>query len=842
MKKYILSLLLLTSCIAHSAGGVVDGQSVSASVTNAAFIFKNAADSTNFKLTFLDTIGVGTTATTASKIDVDASILYALRGSSISNSVAADILLQRARAATANLAATDVIADFIVNGRANGSYNTMSKISSVYQGNGTTFDTDLLFYVAQTAALNLRATIKANGNFLVGTNTDIGYLLAVNGSISGNKNRVATTTTATTGTPITALSSSNGIVTFTGSTATTIQGISAPSESTTDGALLWIQNQSTASLTFKHQNGSASAANRMVLSNAADFLVSPDTGALFYYDGTNSRWRTVIDVSQFFTAVGSSPNSAAASVSGSNITLQPADGTNPGVLTAGAQTIGGAKTFTSTIIGTTSGNTTYTPNNHGVVVSSSTNAMTVIAPDASTTKVLKSGGSSADPTWLAYDNANTASTLVFRDASGNFSAGAITASLSGNATTATTATNATNVAITDDTTTNATVYPTWVTSTTGNLPEKVSSTKLSFNPSTGALTATSFSGSISTSTVTTTSTSTNASFFPLFVASSSNSNQTVNLGTGLTFNPSTNLLTTTTFAGALTGTASGNATITPTNHGVVVSGSANAMTATSAGSSGQVLTSNGASADPTFQAASSSTLSVTSKTTTYTATTSDNVILVDASGGSFTLSLYTAVGNTGKVLTITRTDQTLANAVTIDPNGSETIGGATTVKASTQYESFIIFSDGTNWQIQSRLIPSVWTSYTPTIAGFGTTANKSFYWRRNGTDLETYGRWTNGTVAATTASITLVSGVSIDATPAAASLIRSHLGTYFFNQSTVNSEGSVINNDGTTDTVFFSGRYSDTTQNIAARQNGSAIANSNIEGTVFFKVPISGWQ
>jgi hypothetical protein len=63
--------------------------------------------------------------------------------------------------------------------------------------------------------------------------------------------------------------------------------------------------------------------------------------------------------------------------------------------------------------------------------------------------------------------------------------------LSGNAstaTTATTATNATNTAITDDTTTNATVYPTFVSNTTGNLPQIVSSTKLKFNPSTGALT------------------------------------------------------------------------------------------------------------------------------------------------------------------------------------------------------------------------------------------------------------------------------------------------------------------------------------------------------------------
>jgi hypothetical protein len=64
--------------------------------------------------------------------------------------------------------------------------------------------------------------------------------------------------------------------------------------------------------------------------------------------------------------------------------------------------------------------------------------------------------------------------------------------LSGNATsatTATTATNATNSAITDNTSTNATYYPTFVSTTTGNLPITVSSTKLKFNPSTGALTA-----------------------------------------------------------------------------------------------------------------------------------------------------------------------------------------------------------------------------------------------------------------------------------------------------------------------------------------------------------------
>jgi mucin-19 len=64
----------------------------------------------------------------------------------------------------------------------------------------------------------------------------------------------------------------------------------------------------------------------------------------------------------------------------------------------------------------------------------------------------------------------------------------------GSAASATNATNATNFAVTDDTTTNADYFPVWVTNSTGNLPARVSSTKLKFNPSTGIFTATGGTG------------------------------------------------------------------------------------------------------------------------------------------------------------------------------------------------------------------------------------------------------------------------------------------------------------------------------------------------------------
>jgi hypothetical protein len=51
------------------------------------------------------------------------------------------------------------------------------------------------------------------------------------------------------------------------------------------------------------------------------------------------------------------------------------------------------------------------------------------------------------------------------------------------------ATNAVNVAITDDTTTNSDYYVTFVTASSGNTGMKTSASKLKYNPSTGALTA-----------------------------------------------------------------------------------------------------------------------------------------------------------------------------------------------------------------------------------------------------------------------------------------------------------------------------------------------------------------
>jgi hypothetical protein len=195
-----------------------------------------------------------------------------------------------------------------------------------------------------------------------------------------------------------------------------------------------------------------------------------------------------------------------------------------------------SKLAASTISGVTLGNnlSTLTMNTSGTGLSGST---TYNGSGAATFTVTSNA-----------TNANTASTIVARDASGNFSAGTITATLSGNASTATSATSATSATtatnlaggaanqihyntaastsayitaptvsstflgwngtafawsapsssttVTNDTTTNATRYLTFTSATSGSITGvNVSSTKLTYNPSTGALSSTTVAGS-----------------------------------------------------------------------------------------------------------------------------------------------------------------------------------------------------------------------------------------------------------------------------------------------------------------------------------------------------------
>ena len=122
--------------------------------------------------------------------------------------------------------------------------------------------------------------------------------------------------------------------------------------------------------------------------------------------------------------------------------------------------------------------------------------------------------------------------------------------LTGNASTATTATNANNIAITNDTTTNATYYPVFSAATSGNTAARVDSSTFTYNPSTNTLTVGTFSGALSgtatnaTNVNITTQNTTPVTYNIVFTGGTSG-NSSLNVdSTTLTYNPSTTTLTT----------------------------------------------------------------------------------------------------------------------------------------------------------------------------------------------------------------------------------------------------------------------------------------------------------
>jgi hypothetical protein len=164
---------------------------------------------------------------------------------------------------------------------------------------------------------------------------------------------------------------------------------------------------------------------------------------------------------------------------------------------------------------------------------------------------------------------------------------------------------------------------------------------------------------------------------------------------------------------------------------------------------------------------------VTTKTGAYTATSSDDLILCDASGGAFTVTLPAASTNSGLILTIKKTDNSLANKVTIDGNGSETIDGATTRKLCTQYESYRIISDGSNWVVLDHIIPNTVTTYTMTIGAVtsaptkGTVVRDVAKWSRRGRHMlitYNYEQSVAGSAGTGTYLFPLPSGPTVDDT------------------------------------------------------------------------------
>ncbi len=89
-------------------------------------------------------------------------------------------------------------------------------------------------------------------------------------------------------------------------------------------------------------------------------------------------------------------------------------------------------------------------------------------------------------------------------------------------------------------------------------------------------------------------------------------------------------------------------------------------------------------------------LSNVTTSTTATLPNAANVVTVDTSGGNVTLTLPVVGTVPGR--TITAVKLSAANTLTVDGDGA-TISGSATLSWTTQYQTYTMYSTGTEWLI-----------------------------------------------------------------------------------------------------------------------------------------------
>lgn len=243
------------------------------------------------------------------------------------------------------------------------------------------------------------------------------------------------------------------------------------------------------------------------------------------------------------------------------------------------------------------------------------------------------------------------------------------------------------------------------------------------------------------------------------------------------------------------------------------------------------------------------TLAYRSVTTTDSPSNSDNVLV--CSGASFTITLYTAVGNTGRTLDIIHNGTSLTQAYTLATTSGQTIGGIASGSyvLHTNGERLRLISDGSNWQIIGHNTDTPWVSFTPTSVTWLANVTLTGFWRRQGDSIEIeVNIAVSGTPTTATMTFnTLPGSLTIDTAKVASPLSGPFQATA--NASYVDANGVDIpgwatldNSSGLMQCRYFavSGaltQYAAVTQ--AAPFTWASGDNANFKNIV---LPISGWQ
>lgn len=181
------------------------------------------------------------------------------------------------------------------------------------------------------------------------------------------------------------------------------------------------------------------------------------------------------------------------------------------------------------------------------------------------------------------------------------------------------------------------------------------------------------------------------------------------------------------------------------------------------GSAGNVLKVSGGL--PAWDAAGATLAVSPAVGSTLTASSVYDLFLSNPSGTQ-TITLPAATGS-GKVFKFKKIDSEVADIVTIQRAGADTITDAGSAGSSTTLntqgeEIEIVDTASAAWHVVSRRIPSIWIAYTPT-GSWSANVTYTGFWRRVGDSVEVRAKVaTSGAPTSAGLTINLPTGITID--------------------------------------------------------------------------------
>lgn len=289
-------------------------------------------------------------------------------------------------------------------------------------------------------------------------------------------------------------------------------------------------------------------------------------------------------------------------------------------------------------------------------------------------------------------------------------------------------------------------------------------------------------------------------------------------------------------------------------------------TATS-GSDNQVLTKD-SSASSGFKWAnvtSAVSFPFSSITSTYTAQLTDYTL--GLSGASFTLTLPTAVGNSGKIFKIIHNGTNLTQVYTLNTTSGQTIGGILSGNYAlyTTGEVLTVVSDGSNWLILEHVTNATWTVSGITIGATSVAPTKATTREYDRIEVERAGRYANLTYRYSAANATgsvagngiylfsLPNSLAVDTTLQPTTSSSTTNGIQVSGSITVPATCSLYSTTGPGGAfAWFVSMYTSTQFFVHYQQAGSLTENNVGSGAfpltqivgyrITIKVPILGWQ